>query len=89
MATSTNHLEPVQIVAQFVAGQTYSMAWNDDSDTRTNHLVIRRTAKSIWINKGGEVVRRAVKVYGGTEYVWHGNYSQSPWLRAADRVETK
>ena len=74
-------------IQKFEAGKTYAMAWNCDEDRVSHHRVIRRTAKSIWVEFAGEIVRRSVKVWDGSEYILAGSYSMAPWLRAENPVD--
>jgi len=81
---------------KFVPGNTYSMRSVCDHECVWTYLVVRRTAKSVWLSETtystrhgrepGPVKRKLISVWRGEEQVQpHGRYSFSPIL-GAERV---
>ena len=73
-------------ITTFEANKIYQMRFIGDSDLKVNYLCVGRTAKRATFQKVGstsEVIKRGVKVHGGTEYVLEGSYSMSPCIKAS------
>jgi hypothetical protein len=69
----------------FVPGTTYATRSICNYDCIYRVRVIRRTAKSVWVDVHGEVVRRSVRVcpYEGVEvFEPFGRYSMCPTISA-------
>lgn len=68
----------------FVVGSVYSHTFVCDSSAHCSYKVVRRTAKSVWLeDEFGDVKRRLVSVHDDSE-ICHplGQFSMSPILRA-------
>ena len=75
--------------ATFQVGTTYLMGWIGDSEMFNRITILRRTAKSVWIQDifTNEVVRKSIRVYEGSEQIFPTmRYSMAPSLRATDRT---
>lgn len=76
----------------FKSGITYTHTWAGDSNLVGLFTVIKRTAKSIWIQNAKDTnpktIRRLIQYdYDGVEMVYpHGVYSMAPVLRANKKV---
>lgn len=72
---------------KFETGKTYKMTSVGDSNCHWFLKVIRRTAKTVWLEgdtMGKGTISRRVDLWEGTESVRpFGNYSMSPILRAS------
>jgi len=70
---------------KFNAGQTYSTRSVCNHDCVFSFTILRRTAKSIWTEVDGQVVRRAIEVYQGEETFYpFGHYSMCAIIGASD-----
>jgi hypothetical protein len=70
---------------QFEAGKTYYAHAICDHDTIYSFEILRRTAKTVWVEVHGEVVKRRVSVDGGVEsFMPFGSYSMAACI-SADR----
>lgn len=76
------------MTTKFEIGKTYVTRSAVDADHVHAYEITRRTAKSIWTNVRGEIVRRGVRVGedGIERFDPLGRYSMSPVI-SADRVE--
>jgi hypothetical protein len=76
---------------QFETGKTYRIKFIGDSELETPATVVKRTAKTVWLDIQGEtgIVRKKIKQYeDGTEYCEpYGTYSMRPYLSAAKPVQ--
>ncbi|NOU05178.1 MAG: hypothetical protein HOO99_03240 [Hyphomicrobiaceae bacterium] len=80
---ATNHAANVNAVTAFQVGETYACRSICDYDCIYRFGILKRTAKSVWINVHGNTVRRAVRIFDGVEAIDpHGRYSMSPVLTA-------
>jgi len=68
-------------------GKTYRIKFIGDSELETPATVVKRTAKTVWLDIQGEtdVIRKKIKTYeDGTEFCEpYGSYSMRPYLSAA------
>ena len=79
MTTTTSN------ATQFETGKTYFTRSSCDWDCIYDFTITRRTAKSVWIMKDGEEVRRSVYLYDGVErFRPFGTYSMCAII-SADR----
>lgn len=69
----------------FETGKTYQATSVCDNNCKWNFKIVRRTAKSVWIEDchTKEIKRCMVKMSGNEEYIFpFGKYSMSPTLGA-------
>jgi hypothetical protein len=73
-------------IKTFIAGRTYSTRSACDYDCIFTIKVVRRTAKSVWIEeRDGTVSRRAIQVWNGCEHFYpFGRYSMAAIIGADD-----
>ena len=68
---------------KFKAGRTYSTRSICDHECIFSFRVTRRTAKSVWITKDGETVRRSISIWNGVEQFFpFGHYSMAAIISA-------
>ena len=71
--------------SRFAVGATYFTRSIGDYNCIYRFEILRRTASSVWINVDGEVKRRKISTYGGSEiFQPFGSYSMAPTI-SADR----
>lgn len=72
----------IQDNSQFEVGKKYEMNFITDSDLKPKFICISRTEKTVKFQRerGGEVMTRRVKNWGGHEYVTEGSYSMAPTI---------
>jgi hypothetical protein len=69
---------------KFETGQTYSTTSICNHEVVYSFKILRRTAKSIWTEVDGQVVRRAIEIYRDAETFYpFGKYSMAAIIRAA------
>lgn len=74
-------------MTQFQVGKTYATRSICDHDTIFSFVVLSRTAKSVFVNVHGKMVRRGLSVWEGVEqFKPFGNYSMCAIIRADDLV---
>lgn len=73
---------------KFEVGKQYWHNFICSHDTVVFYYVVRRTAKSIWIDKdpNGKGERKLIKEWSDCEHVSLGNYSMAPSLYARNEV---
>lgn len=74
---------------QFQTGNIYSIGWIGDSELTTLYTVIKRTAKTVTLQRAGqtETIRRKIDFWDDYETCRPtGNYSMAPTLCAKDIV---
>jgi hypothetical protein len=70
---------------KFNTGQTYSTRSVCNHDCVFSFTILRRTAKSIWTEVDGQVVRRAIEIWRGEETFYpFGKYSMCAIIGATD-----
>ncbi len=72
-------------VVKFQVGTTYCTRSAADYDTIFSFKVVKRTAKTVWLEEGygREINKRRIYVYGDVEMVRpYGSYSMAPVIRA-------
>jgi hypothetical protein len=76
-------------IKTFEAGNIYEMRFIGDSDLRVKYICVKRTATSVTFErfqKPGDVVKRKIKVWDGSEYIVDGSYSMAPSIYAKNIV---
>lgn len=70
-------------IKQFVVGQIYSCRSICNYDCQWSFEILRRSAKSVWVEVDGKVSRRSLSAWNGAEFFKpFGSYSMSPSVYA-------
>ena len=68
---------------KFEIGKTYTTRSACDHNCIFQHEILNRTAKMVTIKVHGEIVRRKIYIYNGSETISpYGTYSMAPVLNA-------
>jgi hypothetical protein len=73
----------VKEMIKFKTGETYETRSVCDHNCIFRFKILRRTAKSVWVNVHGEKARRLIEVYDGKETFYpFGKYSMAAIISA-------
>ena len=68
---------------QFKVGETYETRSICDHNCIFSFKILRRTAKCVWVNVDGEIVRRGIEVWRDAETFYpFGKYSMAAIISA-------
>ena len=79
-------------MTKFIIGKRYFHRFACDHDAMASYIVVKRTAKSLWVkNDSSEVIRKKINVYNisdDCEFIYPlGRYSMAPMLKASNTIK--